>query len=79
MKLRGDRCQCPTCKLYFTTTRNFDKHRVGKYTDQSRRCVHPSEVGLVQRPDGFWSMPPNPRRSLSSRARSGDLAEGVRQ
>lgn len=30
-RLTGGRCQCPRCGLYFTSAREFDRHRVGDY------------------------------------------------
>lgn len=47
MKLTGKRCQCTACGRYFTTAKNFDRHRVGDYDfdapDFGRRCL-PVEV-----------------------------------
>jgi hypothetical protein len=58
-KLTGNRCQCPACFEYFSTTSNFDKHRKGKH-GKDRHCVNPESVGLVIVETGggtFWRMP----------------------
>lgn len=55
MKLRGDRCQCGKCELYFNSTAAFDAHRTGKNED--RRCMSIEEMqarGMAQKDDGFW-------------------------
>lgn len=57
--LKGNRCQCPACKEYFSTVANFDRHR--RYNEQNQRvCVEPSTVGLVianRAGNSFWAMP----------------------
>jgi hypothetical protein len=70
LRLTGDRCRCTACGALFTTTRNFDKHRVGKYPE--RRCAEPSAVGLVLNARGFWSRPGNGRIHYRANATSGD-------
>jgi hypothetical protein len=60
--LTGKRCQCPSCKEYFSTTANFDRHRRGIH-GVDRACVDPIDAGLVVRQSGsnsFWSMPEPP-------------------
>ena len=52
MKLNGERCKCSACGQYFSTTANFDKHRVGRH-GVDRRCAYPGDVGLINR-DGIW-------------------------
>lgn len=42
-KLTGNRCQCPTCGEYFTSTRAFDRHRVGQF-GPARRCLTVAEM-----------------------------------
>jgi hypothetical protein len=42
--LTGGRCQCAGCGLYFTGTREFDRHRTGEYAKPGewkgmRRCI----------------------------------------
>lgn len=57
--LRGDRCQCPACGLYFTSTNAFDKHRTGKH-GEDRRCLADFELaerGWEPNDGGFWRKP----------------------
>ena len=42
-KLTGNRCQCPTCGEYFTSTRAFDRHRIGQFGND-RRCLTATEM-----------------------------------
>jgi hypothetical protein len=56
MKLRGDRCLCRACGLYFNSTYAFDKHRAGAMTE--RRCLDVPALlargwGLTVK--GFWA------------------------
>jgi hypothetical protein len=54
----GKAAHCTACHETFTTPANFDRHRRGP--DNNRRCLDPSEVGLVRvaRKDyAAWSMP----------------------
>lgn len=57
--LTGNRCQCPTCNEYFTSTRAFDRHRVGQFgTD--RRCLTAAEMdaaGFERNARGFRGEP----------------------
>lgn len=56
----SQRCQCAACHQYFSTTSNFDKHRVGDY-EAGRRCRTAKEMvakGLVL-VDGVWQGPPS--------------------
>ena len=58
-ELRGKRCECGACGLFFTSVTSFDEHRVGPVED--RRCLTPAELiekGLVLRDDHFWGSPP---------------------
>lgn len=49
---------CATCHETFGGMSGFDKHRVGKCDSNpardTRRCAHPSEVGLVVTSRGTW-------------------------
>ena len=47
--LTGGRCQCMECGLYFTGTREFDRHRAGEYPPPgewkgTRRCLYLAEL-----------------------------------
>ena len=56
MKLTGDRNQCPSCALYFNSTRAFDRHRVGAI-GRDRRCLTATgmlEIGMARNRAGFW-------------------------
>jgi hypothetical protein len=55
-RLRGDRCQCPTCREYFNSTYAFDRHRVGQF-GLDRRCLTSAEMlskGMAKNAAGFW-------------------------
>ena len=57
MKLTGDRNQCRTCGQYFNSSKAFDKHRIGSFSKDTRRCMSQDEMlaaGMVLRDDGFW-------------------------
>lgn len=63
-KLTGNRCQCPTCGEYFTSTRAFDRHRVGSYAKpgqpNTRRCMCAAEMdaaGFERNARGFCGEP----------------------
>ena len=64
------RCRCMGCGEYFSTTRNFDRHRVGKHPE--RVCANPCDVGLVRSPKGFWQRPASGRILRRANSRSGD-------
>lgn len=52
-----DKCQCPTCLLFFKSTAGFDAHRVGRYQPNERRCLTTSEMrarGMALDSSGFW-------------------------
>lgn len=58
-------CECPTCGRFFSTTSNFDRHREGRFDDDSRHCLTADEMiakGLVER-DGVWRQP-GPQRAI---------------
>ncbi len=42
--LRGARCQCTVCDLYFNSDYAFCKHRVGLHMPMERRCLSPDEM-----------------------------------
>jgi hypothetical protein len=55
-KLSGQRSECTTCGLLFTSTCSFDKHRVGRY-GAGRRCLTAAELtakGWSPNQGGFW-------------------------
>lgn len=57
--LKGKRSYCNTCGEYFSTTSNFDRHRVGEHR-KDRHCADPESVGLTIKTVGenrFWAMP----------------------
>lgn len=59
--LRGDHNQCPTCAEFFNSTAAFDRHRVGAFRADARRCLTPSEMeakGMARNASGFWIIRP---------------------
>lgn len=51
--------ECRGCGLYFSGMTAFDKHRVGSYQPNERRCMNASEMlaaGLVLKND-VWGLP----------------------
>jgi hypothetical protein len=55
--LRGDRCRCSSCGLFFNSTAAFTKHRSGKYPN-GRRCLSEAELtakGYAINAAGFWT------------------------
>jgi hypothetical protein len=77
--LRGDRCQCPTCREYFNSTYAFDRHRVGRF-GVDRRCLVRAEMiakGMAMN-DRFWVAQQMPlgRGGTSKRRRFTDHPEG---
>lgn len=56
IKLRGNRCRCAACGLYFNSADAFDRHRTGLH-GISRRCQSASELlakGWITTELGFW-------------------------
>ena len=52
-----DHCICPACRLYFNSTAAFDKHRVGVYQPDERRCfsiTQMREIGMEVNAKGYW-------------------------
>lgn len=47
--LKGGRCQCGACGQFFSSVREFDRHRVGSYGEHAhdpgtRRCLTVAEL-----------------------------------
>jgi hypothetical protein len=83
-RLRGDHCRCGTCGQEFNSTKAFDRHRVGDYADESRRCLSIAEMkslGMVKNAGGWWitERRENAGSSLRRNSRSDDLAGPVVQ
>jgi hypothetical protein len=54
------RSHCPACHETFNSESAADKHRKGSVVDGNRRCIPPTEAGLVavQQPWGLcWQTP----------------------
>ena len=68
MKLSGRKCQCPTCKEYFKSEAGFDKHRVGSFENDTRRCMTREEMEKkkMMLSDGFWIVAKNSFHKISS-------------
>jgi hypothetical protein len=43
----GDINQCPTCFEVFNSTYAFDKHRVGSFENNTRRCLTEDEMKAI--------------------------------
>src|SRR3546814_17994741 len=64
-RLTGNRCQCAACGLHFTSAREFDRHRIGRYAELgqwqgARRCLTVAELqarGWRTNERGFWMQP----------------------
>lgn len=71
-QLTGGRCQCPACGEYFSSVREFDRHRVGNFAESgqlmhTRRCLTVAELsarGWRRDARGF-RMQGRPRRTLA--------------
>lgn len=51
-KLTGQVSECPACRLAFTSTHAFDKHRTGRIGSPERRCRSAVELrGLGWEPN----------------------------
>jgi hypothetical protein len=50
---------CTVCHQTFTTVGAFDKHRDGSHADDTRHCVDPESVGLVNAGRAYpcWGFP----------------------
>lgn len=61
-RLTSGRCRCAACGDYFTSTRSFDRHRMGAYAKPGkwrgeRRCLTVVELlarGWQKSARGFW-------------------------
>ena len=74
--LTGNRCQCPACGDYFTSTRAFDRHRVGQFGND-RRCLTATEMdaaGFARNARGFRGEPGRVATYFDVAAPSGTLA-----
>ncbi len=59
-KLSGDKNQCPSCGEYFNSFTAFDKHRVGSFEPNERRCLTVAEMQINnfgKTKDDFWLCP----------------------
>ena len=77
-KLTGNRCQCPTCGDYFTSTRAFDRHRIGQFGND-RRCLTAGEMdaaGFARNARGFRGEPGRVATYFDVAAPRGTLAMG---
>lgn len=57
VRLGKKRCQCGACSALFGGTRLFERHRVGAYVPDQRRCLSQDEMrarGWSKNRDGFW-------------------------
>lgn len=50
---------CPACCATFTGIEVFDKHRTGSFINDTRRCLPPDSVGLVDAGRAYpcWGYP----------------------
>lgn len=61
-RLTGGRCHCVGCGLFFTSRREFDRHRIGSYAkprewEGNRRCLTSAELqarGWRTNERGLW-------------------------
>lgn len=77
LTLRGDRNQCPTCRLYFNSTHAFEKHRTGTY-GIDRRCLTAPEMqakNMTINKDGFWMTKSRPTESIPRSPRGATAAD----
>lgn len=77
LTLRGDRNQCPTCRLYFNSTHAFEKHRTGTY-GIDRRCLTVPEMeakGMTINKDGFWMTKSRSTDTIPSSPRGATAAD----
>jgi hypothetical protein len=57
-KLRGRRCQCPSCSEYMNSLASFDMHRYTRTGSHFKGCYEPQEMewlGMTKTADGFWT------------------------
>lgn len=58
---RGSQCLCRECLQLFRSERPFNRHRVGEYEPDTRRCLTEIELrakGYVQNSAGVWAFAP---------------------
>lgn len=61
-------CLCGECGEYFNSVYGFDLHRVGEYSDGSRRCLTPAEMrgkGWLHNARGLWITSARPGKAES--------------
>lgn len=46
-ELTGQACECSVCGLVFRSVNGFDRHRVGTYRPNTRRCLSTAELGAL--------------------------------
>lgn len=79
-RLTAGRCQCPACGEFFTSVREFGRHRIGSFAQMGggghdRRCLTAEELkARAWRKDarGFWMQS---RRLQRAPAKAGELRE----
>ena len=57
MKVGNRRCQCRECGKYFNSVAAFDKHRIGSFLKNERRCMTTEEMQAKRMDisaDGYW-------------------------
>ena len=64
---------CSACHQTFTTVTAFNKHRTGSYSQDTRHCLEPASVGLVDASRAYpcWGLP----APVDGRTGSGDPAQ----
>ena len=66
-RLTGNVCRCAACGEYFQHPNAFEKHRVGTYQPDTRRCLTAAEMDA----QGFERDPRGNRKTpLSARKRA---------
>lgn len=73
----SETCECESCLRWFSTTANFDRHREGRYDDDSRRCLTNAEMeakGMFER-GGVWRRLPAQNDAYVAARRSGAIAK----
>ena len=59
-KLSGNRNQCAACEEYFNSNHAFDRHRIGSFEPDTRRCLTAAEMEAMKfgkTKDDFWLCP----------------------
>lgn len=46
-------CHCTGCHQTFTAITAFDAHRTGSHPDETRHCLQPGSVGLIDAGRGY--------------------------